>query len=73
LKSRKSRDTFDGKESEGRNCSEEMSKPWNVWVLGEMAARSLSQIPVPVATSAMRALDGSLGGVGVRGRVYASG
>lgn len=60
LKSRKPRDTFSGKDSFGRYWSEEMSKPWKVWVGGETTARSLSHIPVPVATSAIRASWGSL-------------
>lgn len=60
LKSRKPRETFSGRDSVGRNCSEEMSKPWKVWVGGEMEARSRSQTPVPVATSAIRAFSGSL-------------
>jgi hypothetical protein len=60
LKSRKPRETFSGSDSVGRYCSEEMSKPWKVWVGGDMAARSLSQIPVPVATSATRASAGSV-------------
>jgi hypothetical protein len=40
-----------------------MSKPWKVWVWGDMADRSWSQIPVPVPMSAMRAVEERLGGM----------
>jgi hypothetical protein len=51
--------TFPGRLSVGRNCSDEMSKPWNVYV-GCCCAISMGQIPVPVPMSAMRAFGGSL-------------
>jgi hypothetical protein len=56
-------DTLGARDAAGRNCEDEMSKPWKVCVGGDAEARSHSQMPVPVAMSAMRAFGGKVGGM----------
>jgi hypothetical protein len=51
---------LEGRDSAGRNCSDEMSKPWKEYVGGEDWDISIGHMPVPVPMSAMRALSGSL-------------